>query len=47
MENSKEDVKNQDKINVDDLIKDFKIVNIDNFTSYLKDIWKVKYLIYK
>lgn len=30
-----------EKIDADDLIKDFKILNIDNFVSYLKDIWKV------
>ena len=30
-----------EKIDVDDLIKDFKVLNIDNFTSYLKEVWRV------
>jgi hypothetical protein len=32
---------NLDKINVEDLIHDFKVLNIDLFTSYLKEIWRV------
>lgn len=30
-----------DKIDVEDLIKDFRVVNIDAFSSYLKEIWRV------
>lgn len=32
-----------DKIDFEELIKDFRIVNIDEFVSYLKEIWKVKF----
>lgn len=32
---------NSDKIIVEDLIKDFKILNIDTFNAYLLHIWKV------
>jgi hypothetical protein len=31
-----------DKIDVDDLIKDFKVLNVDNFTAYLKEVWRVR-----
>lgn len=31
-----------DKIDFEDLIKDFRVMNIDEFISYLKEIWKVK-----
>jgi hypothetical protein len=30
-----------DKIDVEDLIKDFRITKIDEFLSYLKDVWRV------
>jgi hypothetical protein len=30
-----------EKIDVEDLIKDFKILNIDSFYAYLKELWKV------
>jgi hypothetical protein len=30
-----------DKIDVEDLIKDFKVLNLDNFTAYLKEVWRV------
>ncbi len=35
-------VEQVDKIDVEDLIKDFKILNIDNFNAYLKEVWRVK-----
>ncbi len=35
-----------DKIDVEDLIKDFKIVKIDNFTAYLTSLCKVDYFSY-
>jgi hypothetical protein len=38
---------NEDKINVEDLIKDFKVLNIDNFKMYLKDVWKVNCFLFK
>jgi hypothetical protein len=31
-----------EKIDVEELIKDFKIVNINNFTAYLKELWEVR-----
>jgi hypothetical protein len=31
-----------EKIDVEELIKDFKILNIDKFTSYLKEVWRVR-----
>jgi hypothetical protein len=36
-----------EKIDVDDLIKDFKVLNIDNFSLYLKEVWRVRILPYK
>lgn len=36
-----------DKIDVEDLIKDFKVLNIDNFTSYLREVWRVSFIIIK
>jgi transposase-like protein len=39
-------VESIDKIDVEDLIKDFKILNIDNFTLYLKEVWRVMNKIY-
>ena len=30
-----------DKIDLEELIKDFKVLNIDNFSLYLKEVWKV------
>jgi hypothetical protein len=38
MENNYEKI---DKIDVEDLIKDFRITKIDEFSSYLKDVWRV------
>jgi len=32
-----------DKIDFEDLIKDFKVLNLDNFISYLKEVWKVSF----
>ncbi len=31
-----------DKIDVEDLIKDFKILHLDNFQVYLKEVWRVR-----
>lgn len=33
-----------DQIDVEELLKDFKILNIDSFAVYLKEVWRVKYL---
>lgn len=30
-----------DKIDVNELIQEFKVLNIENFTSYLQEVWKV------
>jgi hypothetical protein len=35
------DEKHDDKIDVEELIKDFLILNIDSLSKYLKAIWKV------
>jgi hypothetical protein len=32
-----------EKIDVEDLIKDFKILSIDNFQAYLKEVWRVRH----
>ncbi len=31
------------KVDVEDLVKEFKVLNVDSFTAYLKEIWRVKY----
>ena len=31
-----------EKIDVEDLIKDFRVVDIEAFSSYLKEVWRVK-----
>lgn len=41
MNKEKEPQLTVDKIDVDDLIKDFKVLNIDNFSAYLKEVWRV------
>ena len=41
MNKDKEPKLTVDKIDVDDLIKDFKVLNIDNFSAYLKEVWRV------
>ena len=35
--------KNVDKIDVEELIKEFKVYNVQTFISYLKEIWRVFY----
>lgn len=36
-----------EKIDVEDLIKDFRVSNVSVFVSYLKEIWRVyKIIIY-
>lgn len=35
------------KVDVEELVKEFKVMNIDVFTSYLKEIWRVKLYIKK
>jgi hypothetical protein len=32
-----------DKIDVEELIKDFKVLNIENFADYLKEVWRVSF----
>lgn len=31
-----------EKIDVEELIKGYRVPNVDQFTSYLKEIWRVK-----
>jgi hypothetical protein len=31
-----------DKIDLEELIKEFKVLNISSFINYLKDIWRVR-----
>lgn len=31
-----------DQIDAEDLLKDFKVTNVDNFKYYLKEIWNVQ-----
>lgn len=35
------------KVDVEELVREFKVMNIDVFTSYLKEIWRVKLYIKK
>ena len=35
-----------DKIDVEELIKGFKVLNIDTFLAYLKEVWRVKEIFY-
>lgn len=37
--NQKEEI--VEKIDVEDLIKDFRVLNLEMFIGYLKDIWRV------
>ena len=32
-----------EKIDVEELIKEFKIVNVNNFSAYLKELWEVNW----
>ena len=36
-----------DKIDVEELIKDFKVLNIENFEGYLKEVWRVSIFFYE
>jgi hypothetical protein len=33
---------NVEKIDVEELIKDFKVLSVNTFISYLKEIWRVR-----
>ncbi len=33
------------QIDVDDLVKDFKILSVSNLSAYLKELWKVNFII--
>lgn len=39
------DSQTNQKINVEELIKSFKVSNENSFSSYLKEVWLVCYLI--
>jgi hypothetical protein len=30
------------KVDVEELVREFKVMNIDVFTSYLKEVWRVR-----
>jgi hypothetical protein len=32
-----------DKVDVEDIIRNFRILSVDSLSSYLKEVWKVKY----
>lgn len=36
-----------EKIDVEDLIKDFRVGDIEAFSSYLKEVWRVKIFLKK
>jgi hypothetical protein len=36
-----------EKIDVEDLIKDFRVVDIEAFSAYLKDVWRVNKIKFK
>jgi hypothetical protein len=29
------------KVDVDEMMREFKVLNVDIFTSYLKEVWRV------
>jgi hypothetical protein len=33
-----------DKIDIEELLKEFKVLNVDIFATYLKEVWKVYHL---
>jgi hypothetical protein len=34
-------INDEERVDVEELIKDFKVLNVNTFTSYLKEIWRV------
>lgn len=32
------------KIDVEETLREFKVLNVDSFTSYLKEVWRVSIL---
>jgi hypothetical protein len=30
-----------DKVDVEECIREFKVLNVDTFSSYLKEVWRV------
>jgi hypothetical protein len=30
-----------EKVDIEELIKEFKVINVDIFATYLKEVWKV------
>ncbi len=32
---------NIDKIDVEELLKDYRVYNLENFICYLRDVWRV------
>jgi hypothetical protein len=41
MNNNQKIEANVDKIDVEELVKDYKVLNLEVFISYLRDIWRV------
>ena len=36
---------NMPKVDVEELVKEFKVRNVEVFTCYLKEVWRVRYYI--
>ena len=36
-----------EKIDVEELIKEFRVFNVDIFATYLKEVWKVLFIKYR
>ena len=48
MNNQKVAESNVDKIDVEELIKDYRVYNLEVFIGYLRDVWRVRnYLIFR
>ncbi len=43
MKDTKQSLEEVNKIDVEDLIKEFRVFNVDSFTAYLKEIWRVNF----
>jgi len=38
---------NVEKIDVDELLKDYRVFNLEVFISYLRDVWRVSKIVKK
>jgi hypothetical protein len=41
MKDTKQAQTEVNKVDVEDLVREFKVLNVDSFTAYLKEIWRV------